>query len=549
MSYVALYRRFRPPVFDEVKGQEHVTRTLRNQVRTGRLQHAYLFCGTRGTGKTSVAKILARAVNCENPDDGNPCGTCSSCRAAAAGTSMNVIEIDAASNNGVDNIRELIEEVQYRPASGKYKVYIIDEVHMLSSGAFNALLKTLEEPPDYAIFILATTEAGRVPVTILSRCQRYDFRRIGTDTIVSRLGELLDREGIEAEEKALFLIASAADGSMRDALSILERCIAYYIDEPLTCEGTRKVLGEPDRTVFRQVTEQVLAGDAKGAVRTFGRQTASGVEAGQFVESWIRYLRDLLIVLSSSAPDAEAILGMSGDQLTDLLDTASSADADTLMRFIRTASDLRNRMRYSADRRTLAEITLIRLAVPESDPSSDALPGRVRSLERRLDEWEEGGYAVRIQGGRTLPDREPQEDRAPEEEGDVLPDAAPEDLRQICADWRHFLAGLPDGPLRTQLRADAVPQYNGDTLENRLYIELRSTAHSECMNRVLVNNDDFRQEIERQLEKRYGRRVEVELHLRENRAAGLRTVDVDRQLEALAGLGVEIDEEDDPDPF
>ena len=189
MSYVALYRKARPPVFDEVKGQDHVIKTLRNQVISDRLQHAYLFCGTRGTGKTSAAKILARAVNCENPQNGNPCNECASCRAIAAGNAMNVIEIDAASNNGVDNIREIVEEVRYRPAQGKYKVYIIDEVHMLSTGAFNALLKTLEEPPSYVIFILATTEVAKIPITILSRCQRYDFHRIGADTITDRMRE------------------------------------------------------------------------------------------------------------------------------------------------------------------------------------------------------------------------------------------------------------------------------------------------------------------------------------------------------------------------
>ena len=203
MSYVALYRKFRPSTFDEVKGQDHIVKTLKNQMRTDRLGHAYLFCGTRGTGKTSVAKILAKAVNCEHPVDGSPCNECPTCRAIQAGTSMNVIEIDAASNNGVDNIREIREEVAYRPTEGRFKVYIIDEVHMLSTGAFNALLKTLEEPPSYVIFILATTEVNKIPITILSRCQRYDFHRISLETIAARLQELMDAEGIRTEEKAL----------------------------------------------------------------------------------------------------------------------------------------------------------------------------------------------------------------------------------------------------------------------------------------------------------------------------------------------------------
>ena len=196
MSYTALYRKFRPTVFEDVKGQEHIVTTLKNQIRSGRTSHAYLFCGTRGTGKTTIAKIFAKAVNCEHPVDGSPCGECAICRSIAAGTSMNVIEIDAASNNGVDSIRQIVEEVNYSPAEGKYKVYIIDEVHMLSIGAFNALLKTLEEPPAYVIFILATTEVHKIPITILSRCQRYDFRRISIDTIADRLKELTQKEQV-----------------------------------------------------------------------------------------------------------------------------------------------------------------------------------------------------------------------------------------------------------------------------------------------------------------------------------------------------------------
>ena len=201
MSYTALYRKFRPTVFEDVKGQEHIVTTLKNQIRSGRTSHAYLFCGTRGTGKTTIAKIFAKAVNCEHPVDGSPCGECAICRSIAAGTSMNVIEIDAASNNGVDSIRQIVEEVNYSPAEGKYKVYIIDEVHMLSIGAFNALLKTLEEPPAYVIFILATTEVHKIPITILSRCQRYDFRRISIDTIAGRLTDLMEKEQVNVEER------------------------------------------------------------------------------------------------------------------------------------------------------------------------------------------------------------------------------------------------------------------------------------------------------------------------------------------------------------
>ena len=250
MSYTALYRKFRPQEFEDVKGQEHIVTTLKNQIKADRIGHAYLFCGTRGTGKTTVAKIFAKAVNCEHPVDGSPCGKCPACQGIAAGTSMNVIEIDAASNNGVDNIRQIREEVSYRPTEGKYKVYIIDEVHMLSAGAFNALLKTLEEPPAYVIFILATTEAHKIPITILSRCQRYDFHRISIDTITDRLAELMRTEQVDVEERALRYVAKAGDGSMRDALSLLDQCIAFHLGEKLTYENVLEVLGAVDTEGF-----------------------------------------------------------------------------------------------------------------------------------------------------------------------------------------------------------------------------------------------------------------------------------------------------------
>ena len=261
MSYTALYRKFRPTSFEDVKGQDHIITTLQNQIKANRIGHAYLFCGTRGTGKTTVAKIFAKAVNCEHPVDGSPCGECAMCRSIAAGTSMNVIEIDAASNNGVDNIREIREEVTYRPTEGKYKVYIIDEVHMLSIGAFNALLKTLEEPPEYVIFILATTEVHKIPLTILSRCQHYDFKRITIDTIAARMNELMEAEQVDVEEKAIRYIAKAADGSMRDALSLLDQCIAFYLGQKLTYDNVLEVLGAVDTDVFSRLLRKIIQRD------------------------------------------------------------------------------------------------------------------------------------------------------------------------------------------------------------------------------------------------------------------------------------------------
>ena len=541
MSYVALYRKFRPRTFEEVKGQEHVTRTLRNQVRTGRLQHAYLFCGTRGTGKTSVAKILARAVNCENPQDGDPCGCCGTCKRILSSASMNVIEIDAASNNGVDHIREIIDEVQYRPTEGHYKVYIIDEVHMLSQGAFNALLKTLEEPPEYVIFILATTEAGKIPVTILSRCQRYDFRRIDVDTIASRLQELLDEEGVEAEEKALRFIARAADGSLRDALSLLDRCIAFFMDEPLTYERVLKALGEADSSIFSELTQTVLRGDAGGALRIFSRQISKGVEVGQFVGDFIRYLRDLLIVRTSSGSDAAELVDATEEQLRDLKELSKELDPETAMRFIRVLSELLNQMRYASNRRVLAETAILSLARPQMDHSDEALLQRLQVLENRLEELASGALVVPKTAETEAPARE-------KEAMEVLPAAAPEDLRRICEEWRQLVASLPASILKQQLMENAHPQYNAETLENRLYVEFGGGMQETAAD-VVATGDVWREQLERRIEQQYGRHVDVEFHLKKARPQGVQTIDIDRMIEEKLKMSVEIADDDDDDMF
>ena len=261
MAHQAIYRKWRPMVFEDIVGQGHITQTLKNQILNDKIGHAYLFCGTRGTGKTTCAKVLSRAVNCLNPHDGSPCNECEVCKGILDGSILDVKEIDAASNNGVDNIREIREEVAYSPSEGKYKVYIIDEVHMLSIGAFNALLKTLEEPPAYVIFILATTEAHKIPVTILSRCQRYDFHRISIETIAGRLSQLMEAEHINVEEKAIRYVAKAADGSMRDALSLLDQCIAFYLGQDLKYENVLEVLGAVDTAVFAEMLSYILKAD------------------------------------------------------------------------------------------------------------------------------------------------------------------------------------------------------------------------------------------------------------------------------------------------
>lgn len=392
MGYTALYRKFRPGTFEEVKGQDHIVKTLRNQIEADRIGHAYLFCGTRGTGKTSIAKIFAKAVNCEHPVNGSPCGECASCRAIAAGSSMNVIEIDAASNNGVDNIREIRDEVAYSPAEGRYKVYIIDEVHMLSIGAFNALLKTLEEPPSYVIFILATTEAHKIPVTILSRCQRYDFRRIGQETILARLQELAKAEQIDAEERALRYIAKKGDGAMRDALSLLDQCVAFYLGEKLTYDRVLDVIGAVDTEVFSDLLRKILKEDVVEVIRSLETLIMQGRDLTQFVSDFTWYMRNLMLLKASD--DMEDVLDVSSENLARLCEEAGMIRSDTLMRFIRIFSELANSIRYATNKRVQIELALIKLCRPETESDEISLVERIRRLERTAQKLESGAFFV-----------------------------------------------------------------------------------------------------------------------------------------------------------
>lgn len=385
MSYMALYRKWRPDEFEEVKGQEHVVTTLKNQITHDRVGHAYLFCGTRGTGKTTVAKLFAKAVNCQHPlEDGSPCNECAVCKAISAGTSLNVIEIDAASNNGVDNIRDIRDEVQYSPTEGKYKVYIIDEVHMLSIGAFNALLKTLEEPPSYVIFILATTEAHKIPITILSRCQRYDFRRISLDTIYERLSELLQREGVEAEEKAVRYVAKAADGSMRDALSLLDQCIAFYLGQKLTYEKVLEVLGAVDVEVFNRLMRHVAANDTMEALKVVDEIVWQGREISQFVTDFTWYMRNLLLLKSSDNVNDQ--LDISAENMDSMKQVAELVEMDSLMRYVRVFSEMSNQIRYAAQKRVTLELAIIKLTTPQMESNMDSILDRIRVLEKKVEE-------------------------------------------------------------------------------------------------------------------------------------------------------------------
>ncbi len=456
MSYTALYRKFRPSRFEDVKGQEHIVTTLQNQIKADRIGHAYLFCGTRGTGKTSIAKIFARAVNCEHAVEGSPCGECASCRAIAAGASMNVIEIDAASNNGVDNIREIVDEVSYSPAEGKFKVYIIDEVHMLSVGAFNALLKTLEEPPSYVIFILATTEVHKIPITILSRCQRYDFRRISIDTIADRLRELMDAEQVQVEEKALRYIAKTADGSMRDALSLLDQCIAFHFGKELTYDKALDVLGAVDTEVFSRLLRCVVGQNVTGCIGLLEEIVMQGRELVQFVTDFTWYLRNLLLLKSSD--DIEDRIDVSSDNLLLLKEEAGMLETGTLMRYIRVFSELSGQIKYAPQKRIIIEIALIKLCRPDMEQDLGSVTERVRVIEGKL---EKGiPMAAVAEAGVSRP-----ESAAQKKERPPLPKAIPEDVQAVVDRWPAIVEQM-SMPMKQYLR-EAGLSLGGD---NKLMI-------------------------------------------------------------------------------
>ena len=544
MSYTALYRKFRPDSFAEVKGQDAIVRTLKNQIRAQRIGHAYLFCGTRGTGKTTVAKILAKAVNCEHPIDGNPCNECETCRAIAAGTSMNVIEIDAASNNGVDNIREIREEVSYSPTSGRYKVYIIDEVHMLSIGAFNALLKTLEEPPSYVIFILATTEAHKIPVTILSRCQRYDFKRIARTTIVDRLQELMDEEQVEVEEKALRYIAKKGDGSMRDALSLLDQCIAFYLGEKLTYEHVLDVLGAVDTDEFSKLLREILDGDVTQVILHLENMIMQGRDLSQLVTDFTWYLRNLLLLKSSD--NMEDVLDVSAENLEQMKEEAAMVRDDTLMRYIRIFSELQNQIKYAGSKRVMLEVALIKLCRPQMEQDQLSVLERVRRLEKQLS----SGVVVRQQEAvsssvyQNSPFADHENTAGMEAASDAvdisaLEKAAPEDLQKVVGMWRTILAQT-SGRFRVVL-ASAVPKFNLEKDDGTLYI-----VFSDFLGETYVNDSKKAEVLEQIIAAKTGKQVKVRMILQADEHvtnARLSKVQVQQALENLVHADIEIEDD------
>lgn len=381
MAYQAIYRKWRPLVFEDIIGQSHITDTLKNQILTNKIAHAYLFCGTRGTGKTTAAKVFARAVNCTDNTTGSPCNACDICRGILDGSILDVVEIDAASNNGVDNIREIRDEVSYVAAQAKYRVYIIDEVHMLSSGAFNALLKTLEEPPEHVIFILATTEAHKVPQTILSRCQRFDFKRIRPSDIIVRMKEISAGDGYDISDDAYALLAQLAEGSMRDGLSILERCISSCGNR-LTAEDIMNVLGIAGSRANVEIVDALLLGDTQKILTLIDRLLSDGRDLASFADGLLKYFRDLMVCKISSEP--EAFLDYSSEEMITVQKQANALSFEKLSHAIDTLSEAHANAKWLKSPRVVYELALIKIASPVLDDSDHALLDRLHTVEDKV---------------------------------------------------------------------------------------------------------------------------------------------------------------------
>lgn len=430
LGYVALYRKMRPKNFDKLIGQEHIVKTLRNQIKSDRINHAYLFCGTRGTGKTSTAKIFAKAINCKSPDNGQPCGKCESCIAIEKGSDMNVIEIDAASNNGVDNIREIRDEVKYPPTNARFKVYIIDEVHMLSIGAFNALLKTLEEPPAHIVFILSTTDPQKIPVTILSRCQRFDFKRISAVQIAETLKKYMEDEKVSVSEDALFYIASVSDGAMRDALSIIDQCTSFYFGEEITLDKVLEVCGAVDTGVFFDMTDALFEGNGEKCLEIIEKVVSDGRDIVQFSNDLIVHFRNVIISLSVS--DDSYALEFSKEKVGKYREQGQKTDKGFLIELINDFSNLQGTLKYASNPRVVFEVQCIKICNPIDGENIEQLKSEMRNLRKM---FEQGAISYKTYD---LPSSPGIEVKTEENIKKPKPKAVSEDMKTVVGQWRSF---------------------------------------------------------------------------------------------------------------
>ncbi len=435
MSYIALYRKFRPKTFGEVEGQEHITTTLQNQIISDSVAHAYLFCGTRGTGKTSTALIFAKTLNCQNPvvteTTYEPCNECESCIESNKNANINIVEIDAASNNGVDNIREIKENVRYHVANANYKIYIIDEVHMLSIGAFNALLKTLEEPPERTMFILATTDPHKIPQTILSRCQRYDFKRITADDIKQTILSYLEIENVEMTDEAAGYISILADGAMRDALTITDQALSYFPNQLITIEKVQDVLGTVDKAIYFEFCEKLMERDIKSLLELVSKIVEEGKNVSQFVSDIIDFLRSILVAKMANGVVTQNMINASADAIKQYTAIGEVADKDRLIYIIERFSELMLDMKIQTNQRTMLEILCVKLCTPSLNDDVSDLIIRIQELEKKLENLNSGNFVVNSPIHNDLVENVEVEQQRPKN----LEVAIPDDIKDVITNW------------------------------------------------------------------------------------------------------------------
>lgn len=494
MSYKALYRKWRPEFFRDVVGQEVIVRTLRAQIMSGHIAHAYLFTGPRGTGKTSMAKIFARAINCLEPEEGDACGKCGVCL-ALKGEAMDIIEMDAASNNGVDEIRALRENIVFPPAVGRYKVYIIDEVHMLSQGAFNALLKTLEEPPEHAVFILATTEVHKLPATILSRCQRFNFKSISVSDISGYLKKVLKASGAEFEPQAVDLIARSAEGGMRDALSIADMCLSYC-GSNVGYEDVVSILGTADREFMFKCADALINSDVKGALDACAQLTDSGGDIGVFMRDIMSHLSD---VLTAKLAGKEALTALPDDIVSRLLEQGERADADRLMRAIELLAQAESELKQHSRPKVILSAVMARICTPRLEEDALALRDRISVLEQELSSIKANGIEMSSRPAQPAKTEDKKEassnsSKAPAAEKKIS--GAVKETKQAAQQgelWEALLA---------RMRKNAMPVYmtlksaEGGRRQDNAYIVMFSPEHESKMKFINGKTEAISKELE-----------------------------------------------------
>ena len=438
----ALYRVYRPKTFEDVVGQEHIVKTLKNQIKNNNIGHAYLFSGTRGTGKTSTAKIFARAVNCLNPINEEPCNECEICVDTLNDNIMDIVEIDAASNNSVDDIRELRESVKYTPSKAKYKVYIIDEVHMLSQGAFNALLKTLEEPPSYVIFILATTEPHKIPATILSRCQRFDFKRVSSKDIADRMSYICEKENIQAEDKALSLIARNSQGALRDALSILDQCMSFGNDK-IEYNDVIELLGTVNIDELFQLSQSIIDEDTKKSLQILNEFIIWGKDIRNLINDLIDHFRNLMVCKVSK--DLDEIISLPEESIERLKEQSKTININDLIRILNILSETQDSMKSSSNTRILAEVTMMKIAQPMFDESKEALIKRIENLEKIIESGNIKVVTVQNESEiNTVPQRVQVDEPQERKEDIVYEEVKSEDVKLVESSWKKVVQKIKE---------------------------------------------------------------------------------------------------------